>query len=120
MQSTSDILVIDDDAPIVEMIVDVLRYEGYAVRSACDSTSALTAIAAQLPALILLDATMCGEGATLFEKLRNQAVARVPIVTMSAAQRIGESMLAQGAVDFLAKPFDLDDLLACVARYVLR
>ena len=118
MLSTKDILVIDDDAPIVEMMAEVLRYEGYAVRSACDGPSALTAVAMQLPALILLDATMIGEGTTLFEQLRSQIDTPVPIVTLSAASGIGDSMRAQGAADFLAKPFDLDDLLACVARYV--
>jgi two-component system nitrogen regulation response regulator NtrX len=114
----SDILVIDDDAPIVEMIVEVLRDEGYAVRSACDGASALTAVAARLPALILLDATMPSDETTLLEKLRRQSHASVPIVVISATPRVDEFVLAQGAADFLAKPFDLDDLLACVARYI--
>jgi DNA-binding response OmpR family regulator len=118
MHSSSDILVIDDDASIAEMIGEVLREEGCAVRSACDSTRALRAIAAQLPALILLDATMPAGRTTLFEQLRSQARARAPIVIMSAAPRLDETVRAQGAADFLAKPFDLDDLLACVARYV--
>jgi FixJ family two-component response regulator len=46
--------------------------------------------------------------------------ARDPIVVISAAPRIAESALTQGAADFLAKPFDLDDLLTCVARYFPR
>jgi DNA-binding response OmpR family regulator len=120
MQSTNDILVIDDDAPIVDMTVEVLQYEGFSVRSACDSASALMAIAAQHPALILLDWTMSSDGTTLFEKLRSQAHDEVPIVIISAALRIKESVLARGAADFLAKPFDLDDLLTCVTRYVPR
>jgi DNA-binding response OmpR family regulator len=82
------------------------------------STRALTAIAAQLPALILLDVTMPDDRTTLLEKLCSQSRAWVPIFIMSAAPRIDESMRAQGAADFLVKPFDLDDLLACVARYV--
>ncbi len=118
MHFMSDILVIDDDAPIVELIVEVLRDEGYAVRSACDVASALTAVAARLPALILLDATMPSDEIPLFEKLRRQCYARIPIVVISATPRIEETVLAQGAADFLAKPFDLDELLAYVARYV--
>jgi DNA-binding NtrC family response regulator len=118
MRSTSDILVIDDDAPIVEMLVEVLRYAGYAARSACSSRGALIALAARRPALILLDGTMHYHETTLLETLCGQFHAEIPIVIISASSRIRESALARGAVDFLAKPFDLDELLACVARYV--
>lgn len=118
MQSPSDILVIDHDTSIVEMLVDLLQYEGYAVRSACSSGGALMALAARLPALILLDGTMPYHETTLLEKLCGQIHAEVPIVIISTSSRIRESLLAHGAVDFLAKPFDLDELLVCVARYV--
>jgi DNA-binding NtrC family response regulator len=118
MQSTSDILVIDDDAAIVEMLVEVLRYAGYAARSACSSGGALMALAARRPALILLDGAMPYHETTLLEKLCGQLRFDVPIVIISASSRIRESALARGAADFLAKPFDLDELLACVAHYV--
>lgn len=119
MQSMSDILVVDDDPPIAEMIAEVLRFEGYAVRSAYDCSGALMAIAARLPALILLDGTMRDKKSTLLEKLCLPSDARVPIVVISAAPWFEQYVLAQSA-DFLAKPFDLDDLIACVARYVPR
>jgi DNA-binding NtrC family response regulator len=118
MQSPSDILVIDHDTSIVEMLVELLRYEGYAVRSACSSGGALMALAARLPALILLDGTMSYHETTLLEKLCGQIHAKVPIVIISTSSRIRDSMLAHGAVDFLEKPFDLDELLVCVARHV--
>jgi DNA-binding NtrC family response regulator len=118
MQFPSDILVIDDDTSIAEMLVDVLQYAGYAARSACSSRGALMVLAARRPALILLDGTMPYYETTLFDQLCGQFHAEVPIVIISASSRIRESALARGAVDFLAKPFDLDELLACVARYV--
>jgi DNA-binding response OmpR family regulator len=119
MLLANEILVIDDDAPIVELIVEALRDEGYAARPACDDASALRSVALRPPALILLDGTMpSSDERTLLEKLRSTCHLQVPIVVISAADYIAESVLAEGAADFLAKPFDLDDLLACVARYV--
>jgi CheY-like chemotaxis protein len=115
----NEILVIDDDVPIGEMIVEALRDEGYVARSACDGASALRSVAVWLPALILLDGTMPNnDERTLLEQLRCTCHLQIPIVVISAADNITESVLAEGAADFLAKPFDLDDLFACVARYV--
>jgi two-component system response regulator MprA len=119
MQRTGHVLVVDDQNDIVDLIVDFLRDEGYDVRGLTDGTAALTAIADQPPALILLDMFMPQmTGTELWEYLQSNHLADIPVVLMTASPSAAEHLLAQGATDYLAKPFDLDNLLACVERYV--
>jgi two-component system response regulator MprA len=119
MQRTGHVLVVDDQNDIVDLIVDFLRDEGYDVRGLTDGTAALTAIADQPPALILLDMFMPQmTGTELWEYLQSNQLADIPVVLMTASPSAAEHLLAQGATDYLAKPFDLDNLLACVERYV--
>ena len=119
MQQTGSILVIDDQTEIVELVVDFLRDEGYSVRGVTDGAAALATIEAQPPAMILLDMFMPHmSGVELWEYFQGQNMVDVPVVLMTASPSAAESLLARGATDYLAKPFDLDQLLACVARYV--
>lgn len=119
MHRTGDILVVDDEIHIVDLIAEVLSEEGYNVRQAHDGASAMLQVSAGLPALILLDLSMPGMvGTTLLERLRADGMSNVPVVIMTAGSYTTEVLVAQGATDYLAKPFELDDLLACVSRYV--
>ena len=117
MQHTGGILVIDNDAAIVDLLVEVLTDEGYIVYAAPDGPHALAAIARHLPALILLDLHMPGmSGAELLAQLRRTGLATMPILLVTAAPCDATPLLIPGAVACLPKPFNLDDLLACVAR----
>jgi CheY-like chemotaxis protein len=121
MQQSSSVLVVDDQTEIVDLIVDFLQDEGYNVYGVTDGVSALAAIEAHPPALILLDMFMPHmTGIELWEYLQRHHLATIPVVLMTASPSAAENLLAQGATDYLAKPFDLDQLLACVARYVWR
>ena len=121
MQQSSSVLVVDDQSEIVDLIVDFLRDEGYSVYGVTDGVSALAAIEAHPPALILLDMFMPHmTGIELWEYLKRHHLTTIPVVLMTASPSAAENLLAQGATDYLAKPFDLDQLLACVARYARR
>jgi len=116
---SGDVLVVDDEANIVNLVVELLQDEGYSVRSALSGEAALEAIAQQPPAMILLDMYMPQmTGLMLWEQLQRQGISNIPVVLMTASPRAAESLLVQGATDYLAKPFDIDELLDCVARYV--
>ena len=118
MQRAGDILVVDDEVAIVDLIVDVLQDEGYKVRSATSGGAAITAIDEQLPALILVDMYMPQmTGVQLVEHLRQRQLAAIPVVLMTAAVQGTQGLLAEYTVDYLAKPFDIEDLLSCVARH---
>jgi DNA-binding response OmpR family regulator len=119
LQRTGSILVVDNDAAIVEMIVDVLTEEGYVAYSARDGTHALAAIVRHPPALLLLNLWMPGmSGAELIAQLRAVSLLTMPIVLVTAAPGEATPLLVPGSITCLAKPFNLDDLLAHVARYV--
>ncbi len=117
MQQSGDILVVDDEANIVDFVVELLQDEGYSVRSALNGELALAAIAQQPPALILLDMFMPQmTGIMLWEHLQQLGLSDIPVVLMTASPRAMATM--PGATDYLAKPFDIDQLLECVARHV--
>lgn len=119
MHHAADILVVDDEANIVDLIVEVLNEEGYKVRRAHDGNSALAQIAVSTPGMILLDLSMPDMiGTTLLQRIRTEGIGDMPVVIMTASSQSADVFTAIGATDFLPKPFDLDDLLNCVARHV--
>lgn len=121
MQRAGNILVVDDQIEIVELVVDFLRDEGYTVNGVTDGAAAMAAIETQPPAMVLLDMFMPHmTGSELWTHLQHQNLSNIPVVLMTASPSAAQNLLAQGATDYLAKPFDLDQLLACVERYVQR
>ena len=119
MSNAGDILIVDDDQPIVDFISEALADEGYTVRSAFSVASALDATAARLPDLIIMDLHMPGTTGDVFVRdLRRDARTDVPVVLMTADSVSAKALEAEGIALCLLKPFDLDDLLACVAKYI--
>jgi CheY-like chemotaxis protein len=118
------ILVVDDDASIRSVIVDVLASEGYATDSASNGIEALTRIEATSPALVLLDLRMpVRTGVELLHDLRERGWwPGIPVVPMSAGLTLVEQLKREFSAfadgPFLQKPFDLDDLLDTVATIV--
>ncbi|MBC8162801.1 MAG: response regulator [Roseiflexaceae bacterium] len=115
-----DIIVADDETAIATVIADLLHEEGFSVGVFHDGASALLAIEAHQPGLVLLDNTMpVMTGEELLEKLRQRGFTELPIVLMSAATRLDE-FLDKGATEVIAKPFELDKILSCVDTYMQR
>ncbi len=119
MSNAGDILIVDDDQPIVDFITEALADEGYTVCSAFSVASALDAMAARLPDLIIMDLHMPGTTGDVFVRdLKRDGRADVPVVLMTADSVSAKALEAEGIALCLLKPFDLDDLLACVAKYI--
>jgi CheY-like chemotaxis protein len=118
MQINNEILIVDDEAPIAELLSDVLQDEGYTVRIARDGASALLQIIRQTPGLVLLDVAMpVMLGSDLLVYLRRHGFGDLPIIIMTA----GLSplvYLAQGATEVIPKPFDVDHVVEKVAQYL--
>src|SRR5690349_13659803 len=120
MGASLEILVVDDEQEIAALLADVLREAGYKVRKAVDGRSALAAVQEHPPALIILDNMMpCLSGRDVVRSLRADEFKHLPIIMMSAATS-AEQLLKAGATDFISKPFDLDDLLDCIAHHLER
>ena len=109
------ILVVDDDASIRTFVEHALGDAGYDVALAANGEQALADVAAAAPHLILLDVRMPGvDGWQVLDALRSAAGDQTPVVVMTAEYTGQEQALASGAQGYLAKPFELDDLLDCV------
>ncbi|MEO7504438.1 MAG: sigma-54 dependent transcriptional regulator [Sphingomicrobium sp.] len=115
-----EILVVDDEADIRELVSGVLEDEGYTVRTAADSTSALEAIEERRPSLVLLDVWLQGsrlDGLQLLEQVKHRDPT-LPVIMISGHGNLDTAVAAirEGAVDFIEKPFKADKLLHLVAR----
>ncbi len=108
------ILVADDEPTTLDLVVAVLRDEGYATLAARDGPEVLELLAGARPDLVLMDVMMPGlDGREVVRRMRARPeLAGVPVVLMSAAAPVDPAALG---VAFLPKPFDLDRLLREVA-----
>ena len=107
------ILIVDDDAPIGDMLDQVLRREGYRVSRAYSGTEALLALPQARPDLVLLDLMLPGlSGEEVLPKLKG-----VPVIVVSAKVDTQDKvdLLLGGAADYVTKPFDVKELLARIA-----
>jgi len=106
------IMIADDDPGIVDAVEMLLEFEGYEVSSTVDGSTVLD-MKDELPDLLLLDIWMSGEdGRDICKKLKSEALTRnIPVIMVSASRDIKESAMAAGADDFLAKPFEMDELI---------
>lgn len=110
------LLVVVDDAGIRDLITMALEDEGYAVSSASNGCEALHRINEQRPALVLLDLQMpVMSGWEVLQRVRDSHI-DVPVVFMTAGYRAREEAERLGTDGYLAKPFDLDDLIRTVTR----
>ena len=110
----SAILVVDDDQSIRSTISEILSSEGYAVETASNGAEALLIVGQNHPSLVLLDMRMPILNGWEFARILRERGIAVPILVMTAAQDAKRWAKEIGAQGFLAKPFDLDDLLLAV------
>jgi two-component system OmpR family response regulator len=106
------ILVVDDDACIVELLVDLLRSEGHDARGSAGEAAWHIAVNWR-PDLILLDLMMPGlDGFTFNQRLKAEPRTRaIPIIAMSAAYNLREHGARLSVQGLMAKPFDIGELL---------
>jgi two-component system nitrogen regulation response regulator NtrX len=115
-----DVLVVDDEADIRELVAGVLEDEGYSVRTAADSDSALEAIEDRRPSLVLLDVWLQGsrqDGLQVLEQVKRRD-STLPVIMISGHGNLDTAVAAirEGAVDFIEKPFEARKLLHLVGR----
>jgi DNA-binding response OmpR family regulator len=114
------ILVVEDETSIASFVAAYLRNAGYAVRTAATSQAALTEVASEVPALIVLDLNLPdGDGVELCRRIRKSS--DVPILMLTARDEDVDKIigLEVGADDYMTKPFNPRELVARV-KAVLR
>ncbi len=117
------VLVIDDDNNAIEFIKLGLKYEGFQVESSDTGEDGLVAAQRLNPGLIILDILLPDlDGLEVCNRLRSNPTTRdIPILMLTAKDDVRDRVtgLQQGADDYLAKPFDFDELVARI-RAILR
>ena len=116
------VLVIDDEKLLMKSTCIALNHYGFEAGGALDGEKGLEAAAALHPDIILLDIMMPGmDGWQVLEKLKQQETTRhIPVVIFTAKEYSNGVSLAEtrGAVGYIAKPFDLDELVAVLEKHL--
>jgi two-component system, OmpR family, response regulator len=115
------LLVVDDEATILELLSGSLRLAGFEVLTAASGAEAVRAAASGRPDLVLLDVMMPdGDGFEALRRIRSGG-AEVPVIFLTARDEESDRVtgFAAGADDYVTKPFSLNELLGRI-RAVLR
>lgn len=122
LHEQTDILVVDDEASVVEVVSLYLQKEGFQVRMAHDGYSALAAIRHRLPSLVVLDVMLPQvDGLEIMRRLRGDPSSDVPVILLTARSQETDRIygLELGADDYVTKPFSPAELVSRV-KAVLR
>src|ERR1019366_2683044 len=113
------ILIADDNPAILDALKIMLEEEGYDVETTVDGATARD-MREHLPDLLLLDIWMSGiDGRDICKHLKSAAATRhIPVIMISATKDIEQIAKDSGADDFISKPFQMEHLLAMVAKHV--
>lgn len=115
------ILIVEDEAPIALVIKVYLEKAGYRVYTAACGEDALAGFADMKPSLVLLDLMLPGkDGWAVLEDIRRQGSCPVIMVTARGAVEDRLKGLNQGADDYIAKPFDPEEVVARVQAVLRR
>jgi len=119
--TTGRVLVVEDDEGIREFVSMALADEGYDVAAAPHGAAALALVRQAQPNLILLDMRMpVMDGWEFSRAYRQTPPPHAPIIVLTAARDAADRAEQIDADGYLAKPFDVDDLLDLVNRYTQR
>jgi CheY-like chemotaxis protein len=119
LHTRKKILVADDDPAICEGISMILEDAGYEVTTTTDGRT-VTEAKENLPDVILLDIWMSGmDGAQICKYIKHHKKTKhIPIIMISANKDTEQIAKKAGADDFIAKPFQMEDLIAKVGQYI--
>lgn len=121
-QNAFKVLIVDDVPENIQILVHLLTEKGLKVNYAESGTKALKAIKNNIPDLILLDVSMPGmDGFEVCEKLKNDpATAHIPVIFLTAKvdQQDVINGLEKGAVDYVTKPFNANELITRIFTHL--
>ncbi len=111
--NTKKIIVCDDDQGILDVLQMLLETEGFTVFTEINSTNLIKQIQSNNPDLVLLDLWMpLLSGDQVLKSIRStEGIKDLPVIVLSASVDGNDIASDAGANDFVAKPFDLDDII---------
>lgn len=122
MSGLGEILVVEDTPASLKLLSDLLGNAGYMVRQAPDGELALWSASARPPELVLLDVNMPGiDGFEVCRRLKADPVlCDIPVIFLSAQYEMDDKVrgFQCGAVDFIAKPYQAEEVLARAQAHI--
>jgi putative two-component system response regulator len=122
MIEKGNLLVVDDTSASLKLLTDILKAQGYKVRSAISGELALNAAKHNPPELVLLDIRMpVMDGYEVCQRLKADPItSNIPVIFLSAASEVGDKIqgFSVGAVDYLTKPYQREELIARVHTHL--
>jgi len=117
-EGDASILLVDDDRPFVTRLARAFEQRGFAVRTAEGVAEGVSAIRSQAPAYAVVDMRLgTGNGLDVIEALRRaRPDARVVVLTGYGNIATAVTAVKLGAIDYLAKPADADEVIAALMR----
>ncbi|MEV8226253.1 response regulator transcription factor [Streptomyces sp. NPDC079167] len=116
------VLVVDDEAPLAELLSMALRYEGWEVRSAGDGAGALRTARDFRPDAVILDVMLPDmDGLAVLGRLRRE-LSDVPVLFLTARDSVEDRIagLTAGGDDYVTKPFSLEEVVARLRGLIRR
>jgi CheY-like chemotaxis protein len=112
------LLIVEDEPQQRETLAMLFEGEGYNVRATESAETAMEILAVHRPDLVVTDVKLTGlDGISFFENVRNTEDGRdIPFIFMTAYNDVAaiERVKKMGSVDYITKPFNLEDLIALV------
>ena len=119
---SAQILIVDDNLTNLKLVAYLMRSKGYEVTTAVDADSALEAIRATKPEVILMDLQLPGiDGLELTRRLKKDPATRdIKIIAVTAYAMKGDQdkAMAAGCDDYVTKPIDTRTLPETIARHL--
>jgi DNA-binding response OmpR family regulator len=114
------VLVVDDDSGILDAVSLILEESGYTVETLSKGEEIFKSIKTFIPDVILLDIMMSGsDGREICRKLKAASHTKsIPVIMVAAHQTVGKQASLCGANDWLAKPFDISNLLGKIQKHL--
>ena len=110
------VLIVDDEASQHGLIGDLLERQGFVTQSVCDAMSAIEIVRESPPDMVVMDVRMPGMDGLEALRVIREARPTLPVLLITAYAGVRDAVRAMrdGAVDYLAKPVDLDELAAAI------
>ncbi|HET6996096.1 MAG TPA: response regulator [Chitinophagaceae bacterium] len=120
VNSTHNILVVDDDPDISMMLKLMLEYKGYSVTVLSKVEETVKTLEGDNYSMAIIDMLLSGvSGIDICSSIRkNHSTAKCPVLMISAHPNAKEICLQAGADDFISKPFDMNDILSRITHLV--
>ena len=120
----AQILVVEDQSATADLIIEVLKGEGYEAQTVDTLAKARARLKKQPPELLILDRNLPdGDGVDLLAEIReDQKLGSLPVIILTAKKDIADKVagLRVGADDYVAKPFNTEELVARVMAILRR